>query len=383
MALARQEGAVRTDPFAQSLDAAFERIGAIVAHGPTHLVPFISMRRIAVVAPGHAVDLEKLVPPLLLHDAVHFAHVIPHLRLRRVQQVATAPVAERLALVVVQKPAAVLCVKNCVTRAKGDRPDPRTKSQSPDIVGQLLHSSGELSLVGAQVQQMEVADRQVIGVALPRFDRPDFQAKGPQLRGTDACLRQVLGRTGPIEVHVPAHPTGRWPGAAFPVDRRVVGDIARTEIVRHQLEYQRGTACIVHARGQREGENGRLVPAFLPRLQIDRGTSKMQGHIRGDVKKRVVEAAVRRTGCQLNHLVGSDRQIIRLRLRYRCRSATGKTAPTQGCIPPKVQRAAVRLRGAVMHQHLQACALSDEVQISLHIPVRVDQRQSIFHAIAR
>lgn len=125
-----------------------------------------------------------------------------------------------------QKPVFVLAVKFFVSRPEWGHPNARAESEGSNVLRELLHSLWELILVCFEIHVVEFRYRQLVGIALPGFDRPYFAAERLEEFFADARLREIVFGGGLVEICVPRHPARRGFGAALFVEWLVIGNVS-------------------------------------------------------------------------------------------------------------------------------------------------------------
>ena len=139
-----------------------------------------------------------------------------------------------------QKPVFVLAVKFFVSRSEGSHPNAGAESESANVLRELLHSLWELILVCFEIHVVEFRYGQLVGIALPRFDRPYFAAERLKKFFADARLGEVVFGGGLVEISVPRHPARRSFWTAFFVERLVIGNVSIFQEVFLDIENEVG-----------------------------------------------------------------------------------------------------------------------------------------------
>ena len=326
------------------------------------------MGAVSGAAARHAVDLEILIPPLARSDAVNLTQVVDHFGMRRVNGELAVPGRERLAVRTVQEPRFVRQIEVGAAGAEGRGPEPRPEAKRTDVVGQPLHAVWKLARIGRQAEVVKVADRQRVGVVLPRLNVPEFHAERLQVLLADARLGQIVLGRGFVEIDVPGHPAGGRRRTARAVDGLVIGHIAVAVVVALNREAPDRFGRLVDRCVQREP----VTPAPLGGEPPRGPAAQQQAAVAFRIEERIVESRVRPAGSQLEHA----RALERLR-------AAGETVRREQDTAGHAQLAGIALRRTVVRQQRESVALALKRQVALNVAAGIKQREAVRHRVAR
>src|SRR5665648_645398 len=121
-------------------------------------------------------------------------------RYSRVNRKTTIPAGNRFAAFIMQEPILVCIIKLLVARTKRSSPKSRTKTQLTYIIRKLFHTLRELFFIHLKIHVVKIPYRQLVGISLPGFDRPEFTSKGLEIFFSNSRFGKIILSSGFIKI---------------------------------------------------------------------------------------------------------------------------------------------------------------------------------------